>query len=177
MQSEKNCLIEENISLKNHGAELLAMIEFDQNEATHLLDELRTVKNDLGVALARNTKLEHRAYFTPLESIFSLRTRIKEANLSARKKNVSSANVEFTAASLRNELHKCREERDQAKDMLYIEKKCKIRDNRDDTDGSIFTLEIKAAALLHHAKRLSKSREAARLKEKKRVLFVDQADE
>ena len=174
MQSEKDCLIEENNSLKNHGAELLAMIEFDQDEATHLLNELRTVKTDLGVALARNTKLEHRAYFAPLEGIFSLRSRIKEANMSARKINVSSANVEFTAACLRNELQICREERDQAKEMLFIERKCKVRDNRDDMNGSLFTLEIKAAALLHHAKRLSKCREGARLKGKKRVLFVDQ---
>lgn len=162
--------------MKNHGAELLALIELDQNEAANLRNELKTIKTDLGSALARNMKLEHRAYFTPLEGIFSLRKKAKEAEMRARKQNVSLANEEFTVTNLLKELCTCRAERDQAKDMLLVEKKCRNRDSRGDPNGSLFTLEIKAAALLHQARYMSKQRDEARLQANKMILLMRQKD-
>ena len=143
-----------------------------------LKEELTVVKTDLNTAIARNTKLEHRAYFTPLEGIFSLRTKAKEAELKVRRLSVQTANEEFVTASLQDDLSKCREERDQAKDMLDVEKHCKMRDNRGEKNDSLFSLEIKAAALLHQARFMSKAREETRQRVKKRVMFLtEEADE
>lgn len=177
LQAEKNSILDENVALRNHGADLLALIEFDQNETALLKEELVAVKSDLGNALARNMKLQHPSYFNPLDGIFNTRSKVKEAELKVRRLSVQAANEEFTTANLRAELHKCREERDQAKDMLDVVKLCTLRNGHGSKHDSLFTLEIKASALLHQARYMSKAHEETRSMVQQRINFMAEGDE
>lgn len=111
------------------------------------------------VVLRNNSPMQHRTY---------LGMNVKARELQARQLSISNANESFYAAKVQSDLRKCRAQRDQAQYMLKVEKSCRLRDNRGNNCDSLFSLEIRAAALLHQAKTLKKVRgnTRARLEER-----------
>lgn len=96
-------------------------------------------------------------------------TNIKARELQARQLSISNESEELISIKLQSALRKCRAQKDQAQYMLKVEKSCRLRDNRGSNCDSLFSLEVRAAALLHQAKILKKVRGDTRAKLEERL--------
>jgi hypothetical protein len=111
--------------------------------------------------LLRNTSpSEHRNY---------IGMNAKTRELQTRQLSSPNESKDFYSAKLQSDLRKCRAQRDQAQYMLKVEKSCRLRDNRGSNCDSLFSLEVRAAALLHQAKILKKVRGDTRAKLEERL--------
>jgi hypothetical protein len=116
---------------------------------------------ELEMVLSRNNSpSEHRNY---------IGTNVKARELQARQLSISNESEELYSTKLQSDLRKCRTQRDQAQYMLKVEKSCRLRDNRGSNCDSLFSLEVRAAALLHQAKILKKVRGDTRAKLEERL--------
>jgi hypothetical protein len=95
---------------------------------------------------------------------------LKAAELQSRQLREEAYKEEFFVAQLQDDLFSCCLERDEAKYMLKLERFCKLRDNRGARCDSLFTLEIRASALLHHARSLKRARVGTRVELQKKFM-------
>jgi hypothetical protein len=116
---------------------------------------------ELEMVLSRNTSpSDHRNY---------IGKNVKARELQARQLSIPNESGELYLTKLQSDLRKCRAQRDQAQYMLKVEKSCRLRDNRGSNCDSLFSLEVRAAALLHQAKILKKVRGDTRAKLEERL--------